>query len=215
MSSRLIELFDDKTMVEKIQRKLPSLFAIADKECQRAGKVGMEVGSTRERIIIALLMHKFGEKNVLTDIPITESEVDVRLFGYPISIKSITGNGGIKAVWTVDAKSSMAFLKNYSPTCDMLLVKIQKKSNNISDRSKAGGLFWISLELQKKVLNKIGRENYLKLPKEDTNPRGVEFNNNAMTILLQDNETRFIPIIWKYMDIPYDPYKRWVEYWEE
>jgi len=51
----------------------------------------MEVGSLRERIIVALLIYKFGEENVKTDIPITEPEVDVKLFNQPISIKTITG----------------------------------------------------------------------------------------------------------------------------
>jgi len=133
----------------------------------------MEVGSTRERILVALLIHKFGEKNVETQIPITESEVDVKLFGFPISIKSITGEGGIKATWTVDARSSKYFLENYTPACDILLAKIQRESSDMTDRSKAGGLFWIPLEVQKKVLEYLGKENYLKLPTEGTNPEGL------------------------------------------
>ena len=46
----------------------------------------MEVGSVRERIIIALMIYKFGKENVETDIPITKSEIDVKLFAEPISI---------------------------------------------------------------------------------------------------------------------------------
>ncbi|CAD7771606.1 Restriction endonuclease ThaI [Candidatus Methanoperedenaceae archaeon GB50] len=49
----------------------------------------MEVGSLRERIIISLLIYKFGEANVETEIPITEPEVDVKLFGEPVSIKQL------------------------------------------------------------------------------------------------------------------------------
>ena len=56
----------------------------------RKGKVGMEVGTPRERIISSLLMYKFGEKNVDVEIAITESEVDVKLFGEPISVKTFT-----------------------------------------------------------------------------------------------------------------------------
>ena len=52
----------------------------------------MEVGSVREKIIIALLIYKFGEENTKTDISITESEVDVALFNNPISIKTISGS---------------------------------------------------------------------------------------------------------------------------
>ena len=89
--SRLVEIFEDKKLVEKIKRKLPYLFQIAELEASRAGKIGMEVGSLREKILTALLIYKFGRENVQTEIPITEPEVDVILFGQPISIKSITG----------------------------------------------------------------------------------------------------------------------------
>ena len=93
LESRLIEIFNDGNLVEKIKRLLPHLFQLAELETSRAGRVGMEVGSLREKVMIALLIYKFGEENVDTDIPITEPETDVRLFGQPISIKTITGTG--------------------------------------------------------------------------------------------------------------------------
>lgn len=68
------EIFTDKDTVSKIQAKLPRLFRIAEIESSRAGKIGMEVGSLREQVIIGLLIHKFGDKKVNTQIPITESE---------------------------------------------------------------------------------------------------------------------------------------------
>lgn len=60
MNTRLAEIFKDKELVEKIQRKLPLLFHLAELEASRAGRVGMEVGSIREQILIALLVYKFG-----------------------------------------------------------------------------------------------------------------------------------------------------------
>lgn len=103
MTSRLTELFEDEKLVKRIKRKLPYLFQLAELESSRAGKVGMEVGSVREKIIVALLIYKFGEENVLTDIPITEAEVDVRLFNEDISVKTISGGlGDVKLIWTVD-----------------------------------------------------------------------------------------------------------------
>lgn len=86
----------------------------------------MEIGSVRERIIIALMMYKFGEHNVKTDIPITETEVDVIVKDTPVSIKTITGAkiGGIKAIWTVDAKKAREFVAGYSPKYDILLVQV-------------------------------------------------------------------------------------------
>lgn len=103
MSSRLIEIFEDEPLVEKIKKRLPYLFQLAELESSRAGRIGMEVGSLRERIIVALLIYKFGEANVETEIAITEPEVDVRLFGQPVSIKTITRKGfsGVKLIWIV------------------------------------------------------------------------------------------------------------------
>ncbi|MCD6456358.1 MAG: ThaI family type II restriction endonuclease [Methanophagales archaeon] len=86
MYSGLIEIFEDPKLVNRIKTRLPYMFQLAELESSRAGNIGMEVGSLRERIIAALLIYKFGEANVETEIPITEPEVDVRLFGEPVSI---------------------------------------------------------------------------------------------------------------------------------
>src|SRR4030043_2363344 len=126
MAGKLTEIFTDKNLVEKIRKRLPYLFQLAELESSRAGKNGSEVGSVRERIIVALLIYKFGEANVETEIPITEPEVDARLFGGPVSIKTITGKSlsGVKLIWTVDAQKAKEFRDNYSPHCDILLVQI-------------------------------------------------------------------------------------------
>ena len=70
----LESLFEDSHTVQKIQRRLPFLFQLAETESSRAGKTGMEAGSVREKIIIALLIYKFGEENVDTNLPITNPE---------------------------------------------------------------------------------------------------------------------------------------------
>jgi len=107
--NKLIEIFEDKNLIHKIQNRLPSLFQLAEEESSRAGKIGMQVGSLRENIIIALLIYKFGSKNIDTNIPITRKEIDVKLYGQLISIKTITGKllTGIKMIWTVDPISAL------------------------------------------------------------------------------------------------------------
>ena len=90
MKAHVSSIFKDKNLIKKIQNKLPYLFQIAELESSRSGRVGMEVGSTREKILIALLIHKFGKNNVDTEIPITETEVDVKVYENPISIKTFT-----------------------------------------------------------------------------------------------------------------------------
>lgn len=217
MYSRAIEIFEDEFLRERIRNKLPHLFSIAELESSRAGKIGMEVGSTREKILIALLIYKFGERNVETQIPITEPEMDVKLFNYPLSIKTITGNSGIKVIWTVDAPKALEFFKSYTPVCEILLAQIKwdLKESDIQKGIHPGGLFLIPVDVQRKVLSLIGRDKYLKLPKVGTNPRGVEISKDGLIMLLQEQDTKCIEIFWKHSKIEYNPYKRWVDYWNE
>jgi hypothetical protein len=167
----------------------------------------MEIGSIRERILISLLMYKFGPANVETEIPITEAEIDVKLFGEPISIKTITGStSGIKVIWTVDAQKAKEFRERYIPSCDILLTYIKWEGK--------GGLFHIPLKTQLKIFDRIG-EKYLKLPKEGTNPRGVEFSKDAMNYLFNEASTNAIEIQWKRRKLKYNPYQRWLNYWKD
>jgi len=207
MVSQLIEIFEDESMKQKIARKIPYLFNIAELESSRAGKIGMEVGSLRERILVALLIYKFGEENVETEIPITEPEIDARLFGYPISIKTITGLGGVKFSWTVDAQKSKEFVESYYPKGDLFLAVIVWGGE--------GGLYCIPLDTQKRVFENMGRERYFKLPKPGTNPRGVEIGKETLLSLMSDRETKSIKIIWRRSKIDYNPYQRWIDYWRE
>ncbi|MBI2488126.1 MAG: ThaI family type II restriction endonuclease [Planctomycetes bacterium] len=212
-----MEIFEDKILRERIKNKLPHLFSIAELESSRAGKIGMEVGSTREKILIALLIYKFGERNVESQIPITEPEVDVRLFGHPVSIKTITGSGGVKVIWTVDAPKALEFFESYTPTCEILMAQIKwdLKEEDIKKSIHPGGLFLIPVSVQKKIMSQIGKEKYLKLPKVGTNPRGVEISKEGLLMLLQDKDTKCIEIVWRHSKIDYNPYKRWVDYWKE
>jgi hypothetical protein len=209
MPDYLIKIFRDEKLMEKIKRRLPYLFQLAELESSRAGKTGMEVGSVRERIIVALLIYKFGEANVETEIPITQPEVDAKLFGEPVSIKTITGKSfsGVKLIWTVDAQKAKEFCESYYPLCDILLVQI-----NWDD---VGGFYYIPLEAQKRLFGKIGRENYVKLPKPGTNPRGVEITKEALINLVRDNSSRSIAINWQKTKIEFNPYRRWVDLWKE
>ena len=207
MASRLVEIFEDKKVVDKIGKRLPYLFQLAELESSRAGKVGMEVGSLREKIVIALLIYKFGEENVGTRIPITEPEIDVRLFGYPVSIKTITEFGGVKFSWTVDAQKAREFAETYTPKTDILLVQIKWNGQ--------GSFSYIPLEAQRRILQNMGQEKYFKLPKPGTNPRGVEISNDALLRLLQDKDAKRIEIFWQRSTIEYKPYQRWVDYWKE
>ncbi|MCX8021676.1 MAG: ThaI family type II restriction endonuclease [Syntrophorhabdaceae bacterium] len=205
----MIEIFEDEKLIEKIKKRLPYLFYLAELESSRAGTTGMEVGSLREKIIVALLIYKFGEENVETEIPITESEVDAKLFGEPLSIKTITGKGlgGVKLIWTVDSMKAKEFLENYSPHHDILLIQI-----NWNDK---GGFYYIPLSVQRRLFDRLGRYNYIRLPKPGTNPRGVEISKEALSQLVRDSDSRGISINWHREKIEYNVYRRWVDMWRE
>lgn len=209
MPSHLVEIFEDQKLTGRIKRRLPHLFQLAELESSRAGKIGMEVGSLRERIIASLLIYKFGEENVEIGIPITEPEVDVKLFGRPISIKTITGKefSGVKLIWTVDAQKAREFRETYHPHCDILLIQI--------NWDNTGGFYYIPLEAERRLFDKVGREKYIKLPKPGTNPRGVEISKEALETLAKDKESKSLEINWQKAEIEYNPYKRWVDYWRE
>lgn len=209
MSSLLSEIFNDELLINKIQRKLPYFFKLVELEFSKAGKVGMEVGSAREKILIALLIYKFGEEKVSTDVAVNQSEVDVILDKTPISIKTVSGKSltGIKLIWTVDREKLNQFVKNYRPSCDMLVVHVNWGGE--------GALYYVPLEVQERVFQCLGASRYIKLPKQGTNPRGAELSREATRIILGDEEVKKIVITWQQQEIDFKPYQRWVEMWRE
>jgi len=208
MASRLREIFDNSVMVDKIQQRLPYMFQIAELECMRGGKIGMEVGNLRERIIVALIVSLFGRENIETEIPTTQPEVDLKLFGEPISIKTISGMvNGVKLVWTVDPQKVAEFVDTYSPTCDLLFIQIRW--------GELGRFCYIPVEVQEAVLNRLGKRRYIVPPKQGTNPRGVEISREALEASINDSRSKTIPIHWIKVETTYNPYDRWIEYWEE
>lgn len=212
MNSVYNKLFDDNLIVKRVKNKLPHLFQLAELESSRNGKLGMEIGSVRERILIALLMYKFGIDIVDPDIPITAPEVDVIVDKTPLSIKTTTVKKGkwnsIKLIWTVDPKKALEFKNTYNPSCDMLVAKICWGCE--------GKLLLFSKESQCRILNEIGRNKYIKLPKENTNSRGVEITAEALSLLEKCEDTRCININFIKEKIDYrEIYTKWLDAWRE
>ncbi len=210
MSSVYNKLFDDNLIIKRVKNKLPHLFQLAELESSRNGKIGMEIGSVRERILIALLMYKFGIDIVDPNIPITAPEVDVYVDSTPLSIKTVTTKsdmyGSIKLIWTVDRSKALEFKNTYTPFCDMLLAKIKWGGK--------GKLLLFSKESQQKVLDDIGRDRYIKLPKVNTNARGVEITNEALMLLEKCDDTRVIDIDFVRKEIDYrEVYTKWLDAW--
>jgi hypothetical protein len=195
-------------MVRRIRDKLPYLFYLAQAEVSRGGKTGMEVGTIREQILIALLAYVFGEENIDTGVKITQPEIDVKVLGIPVSIKTISGQrlGGVKVVWTVDWARVNKFVQLYKPKGHIILAHVNWDA--------LGGLYIIPLHVQSRVFNMLGRTRYLKIPRRGTNPRGVEISGEAVRKMASDGETQKMLITWVKPDRPIPPpYKRWLDYW--
>jgi hypothetical protein len=207
------EIFDDDLIVKRIKNKLPKLFQLAELESSRNGKVGMEIGSVRERILIALLMYKYGIDIVDPNIPITAPEIDVLIKNEPLSIKTVSTHTpklgvGIKLIWSVDVKKALYFKNTYKPKCDLLLAQIVWGGN--------GKLFLFSARSQNRILNLIGSDKYIKLPKEGTNARGVEITKEALNLLIRCEDTRAIEIPFIRGEIDYrEVYTKWLDAWHE
>lgn len=212
MRSVYNKLFDDELIVRRVKNKLPHLFQLAELESSRNGKIGMEIGSVRERILIALLMYKFGIDIVDPDIPITAPEIDVYVDNTPLSIKTITTHSdkftSVKLIWTVDRQKALEFKNSYVPSCDMMLAKIRWDG--------WGKLLLFSKKSQIEILNTIGRDKYIKTPKENTNARGVEITADALALLEKCEDTRCIDINFKREKTDYrEIYTKWLDAWRE
>lgn len=209
MNQKIRKVLEDKKTKLKLQKKLPKLFYMAELESSRAGRIGMEVGSLRERIIVAFLMYRFGEENVNSNLSITLPETDVILFDTPISIKTMTTKSikGFKLSWTVDEDSAMKFQQIYKPECDVIYIQL-----NWGDE---GGFYYIPKIAQDELIERIGLSFYLKLPKKGTNPRGIEISKDALEELVGNHDTIKIPIFWENEEIEFNPYERWIELWKQ
>ncbi len=202
------DMFNDHQTVSKIQSKLPTLFKLAELESTRGGKIGMEVGTIRERILISLLRYYFGKNDVNINIPITDKETDVIVLGTPISIKTKTKSlSGVKIVWTVDWEMSEKFIKAYKPSTAILFALIDWNK-------EIDGLLFIPLDVQQQMFDEM-KLDYFKGIKHGTNPRGVEFSQDAMQRMICHSNTPSIKIKWEYNEIEFDIYEKWDQYWNE
>jgi len=67
------DIFTSVEFQDLIKSKLPKLFEIAEVESTRGGKIGMEVGILRERVLTSFFISKVGEDNVDSDSSATEN----------------------------------------------------------------------------------------------------------------------------------------------
>ena len=204
------ELFESP-YCDKIVKVLPTLFHKVELENRRGKKIGMEVGTARERVLIAMFMYVYGKDSVKFP-PGKSHGFDVIVNDVPISIntKVSKGFGGVKLSWTVDWEKTSEFVESFTPKSAMLFVQINWGGN--------GGMFLIPQIAQEDTLKSIGVERYVKKPPKRTNPRGIELSTTAMELLQKHSCTKVLTITWERDNtLPQETfqYDRWIELWED
>ena len=203
-NEKSLSWFDDQSFRNIIENNLPLLFKEAELETTRGGKIGMEVGTLRERILIACMIKCFGETKISTDFGVAESSKDVKVFEDIISIKTFSndGYGGLKIFWASDNETVNKTIENYVPQNNLLIT-------NIRWGKKEGGVFLIPLDVQNEFFQINGAKNYLK--KNSGNNRGISINKEILVSMLKDPRTKKIEIDWILHKIPFNIYERWIQ----
>ena len=106
---------------------LITLYQSSQTECSRSSGLTPEVGSSRERDLVASLA-----SNPLLDVKYdisNEREEDVIVDNNNISIKHSSNKNnsqsGIKIIWTVDIDKRNDFLKHFVFNCDLIIVYVR------------------------------------------------------------------------------------------
>ena len=165
------------------------------------------VGILREHVIVGFFLAEFGPKNVEIPERGNERGYDVVLCSGEISIKTVTGNQGVKILWTADTAQVQSEISGgYQPEHDILLI-------NIFWGKQKDSAFYIPLSAQKNILKYLGRDQYLSAA-PGTNNRGIEIKRKAITALKKHQDTISISVDWNIEDTNYPaPWDEWDEYW--
>ena len=156
---------------------LINLYQSSQIECSRSAGLTPEVGSSRERDVIASL---YNDKGLCVEYDIPNKSVeDVIVNMKKISIKHSSNKcntcSGIKIVWTVDKTERIKFIKKFVFNCDLLIIYVRFDKQNVN-----GELVVLYIErrtlVEQQHLFGIRNEEVFKCL--NGNSRGVELNKN-------------------------------------
>lgn len=107
--------------------KLAKLYQASQQENTRNGQLTTEVGSSREKDLVAFLKYNQDLK-VKYNID-NKDEADCKIKGRKTSIKHISSNrigpNGLKIKWTSNKEKQKEFINDFTFTCDLLLVFVK------------------------------------------------------------------------------------------
>ena len=213
MITEVRDLFCNPKAIKIIRAKLPTLFYEAEKECERKGIVGMEVGLLREKILATMFMSLLGEI-VSVDISATEPETDILVSEKNLAVRTFKNGDKVKVGWTADYDLAKYFISTYKPKADILFAYVKWDGDNTLALAPTGrGLYHIPLESAIDIRSELGAR-YFKPPKKGKNGRGVEYTKNAVELLMNHLSTTYLEIDWIRPTYAHDGYQRWLDRWE-
>jgi hypothetical protein len=166
---------------ESTQLALVELYRRSQSEHARNGKCTMEIGSSREKDLVSVLMLDMGD-SVCAEIDNSALE-DVRIGTQAFSIKHITGpvgTGSIKAKWTADAEQARTFvtesLADGHTHPHILLSYLDVKNRKLT-------LCCVESGYSTSVIQSLGAEAFKVAA--GTNNRGVEYSRRTIQLFLE------------------------------
>lgn len=191
---------------------LLKLYQFSQAENKRYNKLTQEIGSGREKDLIAYMKHVLKEK-ISYDIP-NKNEEDVIMDCANISIKHSSNKkcvqNGIKIHWTTNKESQEKLLSSFIFKCDLLIVYVRFSENEQDGELE---IIYVTKELLNTEKSKSEKEIFNKL--DSSNSRGIEFTKEFFENIVRKSEFRCIVSFKKFMHPNVDPIKRRLKICEE
>lgn len=189
---RKVKMDDIRSVLtsRQVQKELIYLYQQSQLECTKNGKLSMEIGSSREKDLIAILYRHIGpDVQYNVDIHVPE---DVKIFGENFSIKHSSapvGQGSIKWKWTSDTKQANRFKEQLMSSStseyykNMILVYVDNYSMKITIIGilKQVVIDGVKILLEDAFISRTGNNN-----------RGVEFSNRMIKHIIKNATFRIV-----------------------
>jgi hypothetical protein len=167
--NRMLEPVFESTQVYA----LVHLYQISNLENTRNERLTAEVGTSREKDLIAYICHTLKNKEVDYKIN-NEAEEDLIVSGRKISIKHSSNKScsgaSVKVHWAENKNKQSEFIKTFEFTCDILLVFVRFSADDVSH----GNVEF--LYFSKEMLNHFKKKMNNIFKTRNSNGRGIEFS---------------------------------------
>ena len=203
MNDCIVGLLVDEGAVARLRRGLPEAFEMAGLELPNKNPA---VGFLREHAITGFFTSELGADKVQIPDAGTERGYDITVCGRTLSIKTVTGEGKIRLLWTPDSYKAGGEMEAYRPRHDLFIVRINW--NKCRD-----GVYYIPLSVQREIYEQ-DPGHYLSVP-VGTNHRGAELKTASRNALFGHNDTIRIKVDWIKRGLNYTPYERWEKFWRD